>query len=117
MNDAVNDFEKDFYKLMNNFLIDETMENVRNRVIVKFTGKKDFKQFVKKISIVTFNTNHQFYTNYNGYAFRQNEVPMDKPIHLGFAVSDLSNSKIYDKKYDKLQTNFGEKNSNTLHRH
>ena len=32
---ANNDFEKDFFKVMNNSTFDKTMENVRNRVNIK----------------------------------------------------------------------------------
>ena len=40
-NQAVNDFEKDFYKLLNNALYGKTIKNVRNRVKIKFVKKDD----------------------------------------------------------------------------
>ena len=39
-NIAENDFEKDFYKLLNNAFYGKTMENVRNRLIVEFIKKE-----------------------------------------------------------------------------
>ena len=40
-NKAKNDFEKDFYTLLNNAFYGKTTENVRNRLKIKFIKKND----------------------------------------------------------------------------
>ena len=85
-NKAKNDFEKDFYKLLNNAFYGKTMENVRNRIKVKFFKKDDSDKILKQQSKMTFNGIHKSYENYDSYTFKQNEVLMYKPIYLGFAV-------------------------------
>ena len=88
-NQAVNDFEKDFYKLLNNAFYGKTMENVRNRLKIKFVKKDVYREIVKQQSKLTFNGIHKSYENCDSYTFKQNEVLMDKPIYLGFTVLEL----------------------------
>ena len=109
-NQAVNDFEKDFYKLLNNAFYGKTMENVRNRLKIKFVKKDDYREIVNQQSNLTFNGIHKSYEKCDSYTFKQNEVLMDKPIYLGFTVLELSKLLMYETYYDKLQPYFGQEN-------
>ena len=107
-NQAVNDFEKDLYKLLNNAFYGNTMENVRNRLKIKFIKKDEYRKIIKQQSKLTFNGIHKSYEICDSYTFKQNEVLMDKPIYLGFTVSELSKLLMYDTYYDILQPYFGQ---------
>ena len=56
--------------------------------------------------MLTFSGIHKSYTNYDSYTFKQIEVLMNKPIHLGFTISELSKLIKYETYYDKLQPFF-----------
>ena len=82
------------------------MENVRNRLKIKFVKKDDYREIIKQQSKLTSKGIHKSYENYDSYTFKQNEVLMDKPIYLGFSVLDLSKFSMYETYYDKLQPYF-----------
>ena len=109
-NQAVNDFEKDFYKFLSNAFYGKTMESVGNRLKIKFIKKDDYRETIEHQSKLTFNGIHKSYENCDSYTFKQNEVLMDKPIYLGFTVLELSKFLMYETKYDKFQPYFGQKN-------
>ena len=66
------------------------MENVRNRLRLEFSKKDEYKEIMKQQSKLTFNGFHKSYENCDSYLLRRNEVLMDKPIYLRFAVLELS---------------------------
>ena len=109
-NKAKNDFEKDFYKLLNNAFYGKTMENVRNCLKIKIFKKDDYREIIKQQSKLTFNGIHKSYENCYSYTVKQNEVLMDKPLYLGFTVLEISKLHIYETYYDILQPYFGQEN-------
>ena len=107
-NKAKKEFEKNFYKLLNNAFYGKTMENLRNRLRLEIFKKVDIKKIVEQQSKLTFNGIHKSYENCESYLFTRNEVLLDKPIHLGFDILELSKLHMYETYYDKLQPYFGQ---------
>ena len=114
-NKAENKLEKDFFKLLNIASYGETMENVRNRLILEIFKKDEYKKIIKQQSKLSFNGIHKSYENCDSCLFRKNEVLLEKPIYLGFAVLELIKLHMYETYYDKLQTNFGQENTQLLY--
>ena len=87
---AKTEFEKDFNELMNNAAFGKFVENVRNRIIIEFIKNCENDKILKQQSKLTFNGIHKSYTSYSSYSFKHNEVVMDKPKNVGFAILELS---------------------------
>ena len=100
------DFEKDFYKLMNNSVFGKTMENVRNRVNVKLvTNEKDLNKLAKKSS---FKRTNIFHENLVAVHMSKPSVKLNKPIYLGMSILDLSKTLMYHFHYDHVKPKWGE---------
>ena len=109
-NQAVNDFEKDFYKLLNNAFYDKTMENVRNRCKIEIIKRDDHNKNLRWQKKLTFNGICKSSSNCDSYLEKEHEILMDKPIYLGFALLELSKLHMYETYYDNLQPYFGQEN-------
>ena len=85
---ATNDFDKDFFKLMNNSVFGKTMENIRNRVDIRLVTREEQ---AKKL---TCRPNYQHHTIFskNLVAVHMKKVSLkfDKPVYLGMSILDLS---------------------------
>ena len=105
--DAKNDFEKDFFKLMNNSVFGKTMENVRNHRDIKIVTTD------KRRSILASEPNYHS-TKYISkdlliMEMKKTEVKMNKPIYLGQAILDLSKTLMYEFWYDYIKPKYGDK--------
>ena len=85
---ASNNFEKDFFKLMNNSIYGKTMENIRNRVDIHLvTNKRDSKKFVSKPN---YNHRNIFSDNLIAIHMKKTKLVFNKPVYLGMCILDLS---------------------------
>ena len=105
--DAKNDFEKDFFKLMNNSVFGKTMENVRNHRDIRIVTSD------KRRSILASEPNYHS-TKYISkdlliMEMKKTEVKMNKPIYLGQAILDISKTLMYEFWYDYIKPKYGDK--------
>ncbi len=101
------DFEKDFYKLMNNSVFGKTMENVRNRVNVKLvTNEKALNKLVKKPN---YKRVSEFHENLVAVHMEKTTVKLDKPIYLGMSILDLSKTLMYKFHYEYVKPKWGDR--------
>ena len=105
--DAKNEFEKDFFKLMNNSVFGKTMENIRNHKDMKLVtrDKKYLKYFMKP----NFKDGQPFSKNLFVVEIGKTEIKMNKPVYLGQTILDLSKTLMYDFNYDYMRPRYGSK--------
>jgi hypothetical protein len=77
---AKNDFEKDFFKLMNNSMYGKTMEAIRERVVMHIAN--NWKQAAHYIKKPTFKKLTIFNDNLIAIHMRKNKIVFDKPIYI-----------------------------------
>ena len=85
---AKNDFEKDFFKLMNNSVFGKITENVRKNRDIKLKTKD--KRRNQLVSEPNYHAIKGFLENLVSIEMKKTKVEMNKPIYLGFSILELS---------------------------
>ena len=101
---ANNEFEKDFYKLMNNSVFGKTMENIRNRTDVQLV--KTEERCRKLVSKPTFNSFKIFSSTLAAVHMHRTKLKFDKPVYVGLSVLDLSKTLMYDFHYNTIKKKY-----------
>ena len=81
---AANDFEKDFYKLMNNSVFGKTMENIHKHRNIKLIAS--LEAYLKVVMKPNFKSGVGFDKNLMGCEMGKTKVAMNKPVYLGQAI-------------------------------
>ena len=91
---AKNEFEKDFFKLMNNAVFGKTMENVRNHRDVKLiTSDKRRKRLVSEPK---YHSHKTCSDHLMAIEMKKTRVKMNKPLYLGMSILDISKTLMYE---------------------
>ena len=102
---AKNNFEKDFFKLMNNSVFGKTMENIRNRVIVKLVNTEE--KLKKLVAKPNFRSRKIFSENLVSVHMKKTSLTMNKPVYLGMCILDLSKIIMFDFHYNYIKPKYG----------
>ena len=104
---AKNDFEKNFFKLMNNAVFGKTMENLRKRVDVKLVNNE--KRLKKLTSMPNFHAFKIFNDDLAAIQMRKTKLYLNRPIYVGFSILEISKILMYDFHYNYIKPKYGEK--------
>ena len=102
-----NEFEKDFFKLMNNSVFGKTMENIRTHRDIKLVTTK--KRRINLVSEPNSHTKKQFSENLLAIEMKKAKVKMNKPLYLGMAILDISKTLMYEFWYDYIKPKYNDK--------
>ena len=103
---AENEFEKDFFKLMNNSVFGKTMENIRNRVAIKLVNND--KQARKLSAKPNFNHCNIFSEDLVAIHMKKTKLVFNKPVYLGMCILDLSKTLMCDFHHNYIKRKYGD---------
>ena len=97
-----NEFERNFFKLMNNSVFGKTMENVRNHRDIKLvTSDKRRKRLISE-------PNYHSHNKFSDHLIAI-EIIMTKPLYLGMTLLDISKTLMYEFWYDYISPKYGDR--------
>ena len=99
-----NDFEKDFYKLMNNAVFGKTMENMRKHRDIKLVTTDKKKS--KLVSEPNYHTINLISEDLSIIGMKKTKVKMNKAIYLGLSILEISKILMYEFWYDYMKPKY-----------
>ena len=105
--EAKKEFEKGFFKLMNNSVFGKTMENVRKHRDINLVTTDERRN--KLVSEPNYHTTKHFSENLLAIEMKKTKVNMNKPVYLGMSILDISKTLMYEFSYDYIKPKYKEK--------
>ncbi len=104
---ATNEFEKAFFKLMNNSVYGKTMENTRKYKDVKFATSPSY--FEKLVCKPTFKSFKIFSEDLTAVHLAKQQIELNKPTYVGLSVLELSKLIMFQFHYDCMKSLYGDR--------
>ena len=101
---AKNDFQNNFFKLMNDAVFGKTMENVRKHRGIKLVTSDTKRN--KLVSEPNHHTTKWFSENLLVMEMKKTVIKANKPIYLGLAILSLSKIRMYEYWYDDMKPKY-----------
>ena len=102
---ATNDFEKDFFKLMNNSVFGKTMENIRKHRNIKLATTEE--KYLQTVMHPNFKSGVLFGETLMGCEMGNIKVVMNKKVYLGQVILYLSKIVMYEFHYNYMVPKYG----------
>ena len=101
------DFDKDFFKLMNNAVFGKTMENVRKHRDIGPVATESRRNYLVPES--NYHITNFFAKHLIAIEMEKAEILKNKPIYLGLSTLELSKDLMYEFWYDYVKPEYDEK--------
>ena len=101
-----NDFEKDFFKLVNNSVFGKTMENVRKHRYIKLVTTNKRRNLL--VSEPNYHTTKWFSEKLLAIKIKKAKGKMNKPIYLGLPILEISKTLMYEFWYDYMKPKYND---------
>ena len=95
------EFEKEFFKLMNNAVFGKTLQNPRKQRTIDFVSSS--KKAKRLVSQPLYKTHKKISENLYAIERSPTSILFDKPIYVGFSVLELSKLWMYKFHYDHVK--------------
>ena len=107
MGKVKNNFEKDYFRLMNNVAFGKTMENMRQHRNNKLATTERRRNYL--VSKPNYHTTKFFTENLLATKMRKTQILKNKPVYLCLSILDLSKTVMYEFWFDYVKSKYGEK--------
>ena len=102
--EAKTDFEKYFFKLMNNSAFGKTMDNVRKHRDIKLVATD--KRRNRLVSEPNYHTVKWLSEKILAIEMEKTKAKMNKPVYVGFSILEISKTLMYEFWYDYIKPKY-----------